>query len=228
VLTELRDRIEEAVEVCEGGEGGWRKCRKKCEGVVKVRWEVEGDGGEADKVGEVKQGNRGNKRKDKNANFRVFQWPADDVGGRGGGEPTHIVYVGRNRRGNEDLSFKVGIEGDVWMHARGTPGAHVIVRAKEGKYKRGPGIEGWEEVLEIAAGLAAFYSDLRTERKAEITMAECKHILKPRNAPLGAVKLREELGTIVGDPWGVPEVCKEKRAEGGAGEWEIGGRRKRG
>ena len=74
--------------------------------------------------------------------------------------------------------------------------------------------------------MAAFYSDFRNERKAEVTMALPKHVLKPRMAKLGAVKIREEVGNIIGNPFEVPEICKKMREESGQGEWEMGKRRK--
>jgi hypothetical protein len=68
----------------------------------------------------------------------------------------------------------------------------------------------------MCANLAAFYSDARTERKAQVTCAEPKHILKPRGAPLGAVKLRQELQSLVGRPHDAPDELKAARDERGA------------
>lgn len=120
------------------------------------------------------------------------------------------VLVGRNRRGNEHLSLSVARGDDIWMHARGTPGAHVLVLQR-----RGGGPAATEECLQFAADLAAFYSDARTERKVEVTAAQPKHVQKPRGAPLGAVKLREELRVFYGRPDVVPEDLKEARAVSG-------------
>ena len=72
-----------------------------------------------------------------------------------------------------------------------------------------------DKCIELAANLAAFYSDARTEQRASITAAEPKHLLKPRGAPLGAVKLREELYVLVGKPEDVPEELKVARDASG-------------
>ncbi|GMH71555.1 hypothetical protein TrRE_jg1523 [Triparma retinervis] len=152
-----------------------------------------------------------------------------------------MVTVGRLILGslhtipNDDLLFNLEVK-DYTEEGEGT----VEVQLPRGEGKRGgregakeyaEGIfkdgSGWEDALKAGADLAAFYSDLRNERKAEVTMALPKHIQKPRLAPLGAVKLREEEGTKVGNPYDVPEVCKEKREESGQGAWEMGGRRRR-
>ena len=119
------------------------------------------------------------------------------------------IYVGRNRRGNEHLSISLARGNDVWMHSRGCPGAHVLVLNRRG------GPKPTAECLQLAADLAIFYSDLRNEAKAEVTAAEPKHILKPRGAPLGAVKIREEWKTFVGRPDRVPEDLKMAREESG-------------
>ena len=119
------------------------------------------------------------------------------------------VLVGRNRRGNEYLSFQVARGTDIWMHSRGCPGAHVLIQWRRG------GPQPTEECWQFAANLATFYSDARTESKAEVTAAEPKHLLKPRGAPLGALKVREELRVLVGRPDDVPESLKMARDESG-------------
>ena len=72
-----------------------------------------------------------------------------------------------------------------------------------------------EDCLQFAADLAIFYSDLRNERKAPVSAAEPKHLQKPRGAPLGAIKVREEWKTFIGRPDSVPDVLKEAREESG-------------
>lgn len=119
------------------------------------------------------------------------------------------VLVGRNRRGNEYLSFQVARGKDIWMHSRGCPGAHVLIQWRRGSP------EPTDACWQFAANLAIFYSDNRTEQKAQVTAAEAKHLLKPRGAPMGALKLREELRVLVGRPDDVPEDLKLARDESG-------------
>ena len=110
------------------------------------------------------------------------------------------ILVGRNRRDNEAISFQAARGEDVWMHARGCPGAHVLLKVQKG------GPRPTDADLQFAADLAAFYSDARTERRAAVTTAEPRHIQKPRGAPPGAIKLRKEGRTLMGRPEDVPEV----------------------
>jgi predicted ribosome quality control (RQC) complex YloA/Tae2 family protein len=136
-----------------------------------------------------------------------------------------IVLVGRNRRDNEAICFQVARGDDIWMHSRGCPGAHVLLQVRRGSPRP------TEECMQFAADLAAFYSDARTERKAPITTASPKHIQKPRGAPLGAVKLRQELNTLTGYPADVDDELKIAREKSGviwdeSGSRSLGGKAK--
>jgi hypothetical protein len=136
-----------------------------------------------------------------------------------------IVLVGKNRRDNEAICFQVARGNDIWFHARGCPGAHVLLQIRRGSPRP------TDDCMQFAANLAAFYSDARTERKAPVTTASPKHIQKPRGAPPGAVKLREELNTITGFPADVAEELKIAREESGviwdeSGSRSLGGKAK--
>jgi len=128
------------------------------------------------------------------------------------------VLVGRNRRDNEAICFQVARGNDLWLHARGCPGAHVLIQNRRGSP------QPTDECIQFAANLAAFYSDARTERKAPVTTASPKHIQKPRGAPPGAVKLRHELNTVTGCPEDVAEELKIAREESGV-SWDESGSR---
>lgn len=132
-----------------------------------------------------------------------------------------VVLVGRNRRDNEAICFQVAKGDDIWFHARGCPGAHVLLQVRRGSPRP------TEECIQFAANLAAFYSDARTERKADVTQAAPKHIQKPKGAPPGAVKLREELGTVIGYPADVDDELKIAREKSGV-IWDEAGSRSHG
>jgi len=71
------------------------------------------------------------------------------------------IYVGRNARENEELTFKVARSDDLWLHAHGTPGSHVVVRLEKGS-------DPPTETLKDAATLALLYSDLKKSGKGEV------------------------------------------------------------
>ena len=104
--------------------------------------------------------------------------------------------VGRYRAENEQLSLKIARDPDVWFHVRGAPGAHVVLRMS----LLPKATVADDDCMQMAADLAAFYSELRDERKALVAYTSPRHITKPNGAPLGAVRLREEDGTILGRP----------------------------
>lgn len=43
------------------------------------------------------------------------------------------VLIGRNNRQNDELSHRIAQPQDVWMHARGVPGAHTVLRIPAGR-----------------------------------------------------------------------------------------------
>jgi predicted ribosome quality control (RQC) complex YloA/Tae2 family protein len=101
------------------------------------------------------------------------------------------VLVGRSARENDDL-LRDAAPDDVWMHARGVAGSHVIVR-------RGGRVEIPLDVLRKAAGLAAHHSKARGERRVAVTVAAAKHVRKPRGAPPGLAIVEAE-DTLTVDP----------------------------
>ncbi len=78
----------------------------------------------------------------------------------GGGVPMHVqsregftILIGKNSRQNEDVTFHQATSHDMWLHARGVPGSHVIIKAGGRDIPR--------SAIEQAAGLAAWYSQAR-------------------------------------------------------------------
>lgn len=103
------------------------------------------------------------------------------------------ILIGRNSRQNDELTMRVAKSGDVWMHARGVPGAHLLLRL-QGK-KEAPS----EEDIQYAADLAIWFSKSRDERRAEVTCADPKDIDKSKGAKPGQVMVRKEW-VVVGRP----------------------------
>jgi len=95
------------------------------------------------------------------------------------------VLIGRNSKQNDYLTTRMAQPTDVWMHARGVPGAHVLLRVPPGK-------EAADGDLQYTADLAAFFSKARSEGKLEVTVANPAHITKPRGAKPGQVLVKQE------------------------------------
>jgi predicted ribosome quality control (RQC) complex YloA/Tae2 family protein len=111
-----------------------------------------------------------------------------------------VIWVGRNSRQNDLVTFsKAGAE-DLWLHVRGVPGAHVVVKME------GRAIP--EHVIETAASLAAHYSALRGEAKAPVDVTRVKHVRKIKGAAPGMVTYRNETTMTVSpkDEKSLPDI----------------------
>lgn len=100
-----------------------------------------------------------------------------------------VIWVGRNSRQNEIVTFEKGSPTDIWLHARGVPGAHVIIKS-DGRTVPDP-------VIEQAAGLAAYYSASRGENRAPVDVTERRHVRKIKGAAVGMVTYRNETTRMV-------------------------------
>jgi predicted ribosome quality control (RQC) complex YloA/Tae2 family protein len=95
-----------------------------------------------------------------------------------------IIWVGRNSRQNESVTFGKGGGQDLWLHARGVPGAHVVVKFD------GRGIP--PDVIEQAASIAAYYSGRRNDGKVEVDVTHCLYVKKIKGAAQGMVNYKNE------------------------------------
>ena len=95
-----------------------------------------------------------------------------------------VIWVGRNSRQNEEVTFKRGSAEDLWLHVRGVPGSHVVVKFD--------GRTIPEAVIVQAAAYAAYYSKLKHEASALVDVTQCKHVKKIKGAAVGMVMYRNE------------------------------------
>ncbi|HVO43920.1 MAG TPA: NFACT RNA binding domain-containing protein [Aggregatilineales bacterium] len=95
-----------------------------------------------------------------------------------------VIWVGRNARQNEEVTFGKGRPEDLWLHVRGVPGAHVIVKSG--------GRPVSSATLSRAAALAAYYSAYRNEGKALVDVTERRYVRKIRGGKPGMVTYRNE------------------------------------
>jgi predicted ribosome quality control (RQC) complex YloA/Tae2 family protein len=90
------------------------------------------------------------------------------------------IYVGRNARENEFLSTRIARGNDLWFHALGGAGSHVILRYdKNGEFR--------DIDIDDAALLALYFSKLRKQGEGEIVYTHCKFVKKPKNVKEGMV-----------------------------------------
>jgi predicted ribosome quality control (RQC) complex YloA/Tae2 family protein len=100
------------------------------------------------------------------------------------GERGARILVGRSARDNDALTFQRARGNDLWLHARGVQGSHVVVPE--------PGDSPDERTLLDAALLAAWFSSARDEEQTEVSWTRKKHVRKPRGGAPGAVHYSQE------------------------------------
>ncbi len=100
------------------------------------------------------------------------------------GAKEHRIWVGRGSADNDTLTFKLARPHHLWLHARGVPGAHVVVPLERGAVVP-------QELLLDAALLALHHSDLKGQPRGEISYVPVKHVRKVKGAP-GAVTFSQE------------------------------------
>jgi predicted ribosome quality control (RQC) complex YloA/Tae2 family protein len=103
------------------------------------------------------------------------------------------IRVGKNSRSNDELTFRHSRPSDIWLHARDSAGAHVILRW--GDPEGNPPARDLHE----AATLAALHSRARTSGTVPVDWTRRKHVRKPRKAPAGSV-IPERVKTIFVEP----------------------------
>jgi len=101
------------------------------------------------------------------------------------------AWVGRNARQNDELSTRVARKFDLWLHARGVGGSHVVLRLPT------KGALVPEETVSRAAGIAAWHSKARGSGLVPVIVAERKFVRKPKRAAPGAVVVDRHRVVIV-------------------------------
>jgi predicted ribosome quality control (RQC) complex YloA/Tae2 family protein len=96
----------------------------------------------------------------------------------------YVLWVGRNSRQNELVTFDKGGGQDLWLHARDVAGAHIIIK------NDGRAIP--ENVIEQAAAIAAYYSARRGEASVIVDVTPRRYVKKIKGGGQGMVTYRNE------------------------------------
>ena len=92
------------------------------------------------------------------------------------------ILVGRSAAGNDYITMRLARPDDLWLHAEGMPGSHVVIR--------NPGKRDIPEgVLKKAASLAAYYSKGKNSAKVPVAYTRAAYVKKPKGAAPGSVVL---------------------------------------
>ena len=108
------------------------------------------------------------------------------------------IRVGRGSKHNDALTFRHSAPDDIWLHARHSAGAHVILRW--GRAENPPARD-----LEEAAVLAALHSKARTSGTVPVDWTRRKYVRKPRGSAPGSVVMQRAATLFVAPDQGLME-----------------------
>lgn len=103
------------------------------------------------------------------------------------------VLVGRNNRQNDQLTFRVATDYDLWFHSQEIPGSHVLLRLPAGAVPD-------KKDLQWVANIAAYYSRARESQQVPVVYTKPKYVNKPKGAKPGMAIYDHE--TVI---WGKPQ-----------------------
>lgn len=106
-------------------------------------------------------------------------------------EDKYHVYVGRDSKSNDLLTLKFAKQNDLWFHARGLPGSHVVLRIENTK-EAVP-----KNIIKSAASIAAFYSKAKTAGTVPVSYTFKKFVIKKKGMEPGKVLLLKESSILV-------------------------------
>ena len=89
------------------------------------------------------------------------------------------IYIGKNNRQNEDVTFRIGTGNDLWLHVQKNPGSHVIIHSTLP--------EPEPEALNAAIQLAAWFSKARGSSQIPVDCVPRRFVKKPSGAKPGFV-----------------------------------------
>ncbi len=107
------------------------------------------------------------------------------------------VWVGKNARQNHELTFHASQPHDLWLHARGVPGAHTVL------HRPNRDAEPGKRRIYTAAAIAAHYSQSKGSDVVPVMVTERKYVTSPKGADPGVVRVDRE-DVVMVEP-GLPE-----------------------
>ena len=102
------------------------------------------------------------------------------------------IYVGRNNRQNDELTFKLARKDDLWLHAHGVHGSHVIISCS--------GTLPPDDTVTQAAQLAAYYAETTGGQNIAVDVTPVKQVKKTPGGKPGMV-IYHTHRTVIANPY---------------------------
>lgn len=109
------------------------------------------------------------------------------------------IYVGRNNRQNEELTFRTARKDDLWCHASKVHGSHVIIACG--------GATPPDNTITQAAQLAAYYAETTGGRNVPVDVTTVKQVKKIPNGKPGMV-IYHTYKTVIANPY--PDIVLDE------------------
>ena len=102
------------------------------------------------------------------------------------------IYVGRNNKQNDELTFRMARKDDLWLHASKVHGSHVIIACA--------GVTPPDNTITQAAQLAAYYAETGSGQNIAVDMTPVKQVKKIPNGKPGMV-IYHSYKTVIANPY---------------------------
>ena len=102
------------------------------------------------------------------------------------------IYVGRNNRQNDELTFKMARKDDLWLHASKVHGSHVIIACA--------GVTPPDNTITQAAQLAAYYAETTGGQNIAVDVTPVKQVKKILGGKPGMV-IYHTYRTVITNPY---------------------------
>ena len=109
------------------------------------------------------------------------------------------IYVGRNNRQNDELTFKSARKDDIWCHASKVHGSHVIIACA--------GVTPPDDTITQASQLAAYYAETTGGQNIPVDVTPVKQVKKPPKAKPGMV-IYHTYKTVIVNPY--PDIVVDQ------------------
>ena len=109
------------------------------------------------------------------------------------------IYVGRNNRQNEELTFRLARKDDIWCHASKVHGSHVIISCG--------GATPPDDTITQAAQLAAYYSETGDGQNVPVDVTAVKQVKKIPGGKPGMV-IYHTYKTVIANPY--PDIVVDE------------------
>ena len=109
------------------------------------------------------------------------------------------IYVGRNNRQNDELTFKAARKDDIWLHAQKVHGSHVIISCN--------GQTPPDDTVTQAAQLAAYYAESSDGQNVPVDVTAVRQVKKTPGAKPGMV-IYHTYRTVIVNPY--PDIVVDE------------------